>query len=194
MKCPFCDYKNANSAEICESCGQMMYQSKDVAFSTKHFKLIARIIIFFIFGPFFLGGLILLITGLLFTSDENEKVVGYDYTTPAILKGYDNCEVSDGYEFCAAIYEYEVDGKTYQITTDVTGTKGTYKNNETIYYKLEDPANGLIKANWQDNSIFGGILAAIFGILLVFGNILVNIIAGKKENIVANVKTPIKKI
>ncbi len=163
MLCPQCGKENKNTNIKCEYCGYELINGEEIKNdATKASIKMVKRFVKIIFGAFCLPLLIIGVVFLIIGIKENmaEVTQAKDYVeTTGHLKNFINCKVDDGTEVCEAIYEYQVDGKTYTASPKMTGTRNAFKKEKTILYNPNRP---------QENVIYAG-----YGIFIIVGLCLI---------------------
>lgn len=179
-KCPNCGYENRNTNIRCESCGKELNNANYTNFNQKLPKLddktikevkkkashISNIILIFILGFWFIGGMIFIGISLYFNITENNRAKGY-FKTEGKLVDYDSCQYDDGIETCNAIYEYKVNSIIYKGSPNVLSNRSSFKKTVTVKYNPNDPNEYVINSDLNIFLITGIIIIAVVSIIFV---------------------------
>lgn len=163
MKCKYC-LKEMSNNDICPYCGISNNKSNNIKTDNnlseeeKEIKTFLKAnkkpihffknVLFFskyglvtiVFGLFIIVGVIGLISNL-FEMIGKEKTIG-------TLSGYYDCGQFDDLDSCNALYEFEVNGKTYTASPDLVSGKGDFPSSDTVYYNPKDPSDNTMDSNW----------------------------------------------
>ena len=107
---------------------------------------------------FFLGGGLFKVFAFMFMLFGGmfwlkEYMIAKDYIkTIGTFEGYTSC--SDG--VCGNRYSYEVDGKTYYVSSDLSSD--SFPETDDVYYNPENPAEAIMYSDWHIIFIVGLVL------------------------------------
>lgn len=204
MICPNCRKENKNTNIRCEFCSTQLIdinefnqqgaliengnivETKEIKVSTKKIGCLSNILILIFLSPWLLVGILFLGFSIFSSVSERNQTKGYDKTT-AILKDYTNCHYDDGSELCEAIYEYQVNGITYSVSTNSLSNRGGFDDSDTVYYNPNNPSESVIYAGWSTLTIVGAIIVSVVIVIFVFKTIFMKKILKGKDNITMNV-------
>lgn len=177
MICNNCGKENKNTNIRCYYCGEQLINPETFQKEqfnnqvildeeqTKTFSWTIRIVLIIVLGPIFLFGLVLFSISLFSGISEELKIIRYDKMS-AKLKDV-NCEYTVDTEWCEAVYEYEVDGKTYTVSPNTLKDAEGFKKKEFVYYNPNEPQESIIRDDWMPIMIIGAIIIYITGSLFV---------------------------
>ncbi|MBR1816825.1 MAG: DUF3592 domain-containing protein [Lachnospiraceae bacterium] len=203
MKCPFCGMENDGTKIKCEYCGEVLYhiennsdlsgkyfsdeeiqglRESDVKINDKKVGCFTNTVLIFVLGIWFLFGFIFVIMSL--TAQIHDWKITKNYAkTEAVLvgsKGSDsNFEDKNG--SYNALYEFTVDGVTYQASPNKSGNKSSFKKKATVKYNPDNPSENYMYAGWHTLFITGLAMMATVVIIFIF-------VKRKVNNMVATIK------
>ena len=160
--CPYCGNPKLDINDShCRYCKNAFPLKK---LDRKTSNMIILLICFLFFGPFVLFGGVFLGVGLYEYNDEHSKAEGYEKTIGYFVEvDYSDCTYDDDEQLCKAIYEYEVNGIRYDVSTS---SYSNYFDDEIeVYYNPNNPSESIIFSPLWTFIVIGGIF---FGIGLSF--------------------------
>ena len=191
IKCNNCGHDN-NTNDRCEVCGEELRpvgnflnvdysqdKSKEINLDGKKTNFGFYIFLLFINFPFIFCALAFIAIASNTIITDNQKSVNY-LETEAKLVGYDNCD-----DTCEAIYEYEVDGVTYEASPIMSANRDFFKKTTTVKYDPNKPSEYVM-----DYGVIIFVFVGIGVLLFVFVEFIAVKLATKKwsKSNVENVK------
>jgi len=144
----------------------------------------------FFMGIILLVGLVFVTIGISINKNYKEKTKYYVETQGKYIDAEKYSTGNDSGSTYSLIYAYEVNGRTYTVSTDY-GTsfrpkKGTQK---TILYDPADPSESIIKGNASGKFVFiFGLIFCVVPVGILVGTILGHIKNEKIKNILETIK------
>ena len=152
------------------------FKQIDLKKNIKKVFMIIKIIFIFCAVPFLLVGTIFVsVSGYNIISNSN-KTKGY-LKTNAVLVDQRNCQ--DG--VCEAIYEYSVNGKTYQAIPDELSNN--FEKERSLKYNPDNPEQYVIDSNWGTFLIIGSLCLVVPIVEFIIMKKVTKNIFNKLENI-----------
>lgn len=177
--CPYCGKSKLTiDDKYCHYCKQKFNPTRRL--DNKTFGILILGICFIFSFPALLFGSIFLGIGLFSYNEEHSQAEGYIETTGYFVKiNYDDCTYDDGEQLCKAIYEYEVNGVTYEFLTDYYSND--FDDEKEIYYNPDKPSEAMIFFDWWIFIIIGGTIAS-FGVISIIVLLIIWLFNRKKCN------------
>lgn len=150
MKCVHCGYENNDSRDTCWSCGHPLENDyflnrvgvlatfSSLFLGSKTTNRVFTIVLLFLFIPLILLGLVFSVIGGFHILSDYNKTKDYLQIEGKLVQ-YKDCRQEEEMELCSALYEYVVDGKTYQASPNLISSKEEFQPIATVSYNPKNP-------------------------------------------------------
>jgi len=204
MVCPNCKTTNDSNNKFCSLCGidlNSEYKTTETSIvesdtsdnneffgvPKKSVKILGLAVNIIVIIPFFLVGIVFFSIGLYNTILEKSKVKDFSKAT-GYLKEITDCEEEydedDYYVHCVGVYEYEVEGVKYTISSKELTEPKDITQSIRIYYDPKKPSKSHILGDWIGYIIFGSIFLVIALITLAIRQTILHFIINSNNKMV----------
>ncbi len=183
MKCMNCGAENKNTNIKCECCGAELrtennFLNKDysqvekpnIDLNSRPMKVITTVILVIILAPWFLAAVAFTGVSAYSIISDNNKSKGYSETVGTLVR-YDRREktghkgyTDSGNPLCTGVYEYTVDGVTYQGSPKQISNKSDFEQTILVKYNPDNPSEYVMDSHWN--------------ILLISGIVMILVVVG----------------
>ena len=109
-----------------------------------------------------MAGLAFLIVGICATINQENTVKNYEKTSGTLI----NSIRENGQKYYKGIYEYEVNGEIYTVSSNELSKQENFKKTQIVRYNPKNPEKSIIYVNWYPHMIIGSIVS-IISILII---------------------------
>jgi len=175
MICNKCGKENKSTNIRCEYCGNELntidqnynqVNIKQIDLSSKKVGCLSSAVLIFFLAPWFLIGLVFIGVSAYSSITDYNQSKNY-LQVDGKLVGYENCEYDDGSELCNAVYEYVVNGKTYQGSPNLLSNKSGFKSTAVVKYNPSNPSEYVMNSGWNSLLIVGIIMVIISSAIFI---------------------------
>ncbi len=175
MKCMHCGKENQNTNIRCEFCGLELNpissqenSNNIVSMSGKKIKYILIAMLIILVLLWIAVEIMFMVVGSHFDHAQKEESKDYVETEGRLLD-YDNCRYEDGGELCEAIYEYTVDGQTYQVIPKLLSNQSGFQKTVIVRYDPSNPSKSIVEVGFGELFSIGIKGIVIILLMLILG-------------------------